>query len=368
MQLIGRGFRAGSGYRYGFNGKENDSETKTQDYGARILNNRLGRFLSRDPLSASYPYYTPYQFAGNTPIQAVDLDGEEPIGYSTSARFKHPGREWIRTEKDVSVSSIVNGNWFRMQIKDAVGAQWTVFRQETQEIASYGNYHRLETKVDFYYLDNSINAPTPGNYYVTNPDGTFGGNLIAFDAKERTDMKQGSAIADGFSFMAVGIVAAPAVLEVAPAMLSFSIPSTKAELAVAATKAIVGGVSDLAAQKTTSPDKPINWYSVGTNTAGGFFSLNAYTTAGLASTMEYNEKKGGFTLSTGTHFLTNTLINGSVNALTGKSNMPWNKRLIFNTAGEKVVGTATTVVPQYWLGTATNSASDAVNDKLDKKE
>ncbi|HMQ70696.1 MAG TPA: hypothetical protein PKC58_17100, partial [Ignavibacteria bacterium] len=27
----------------------------------------------------SYPWYTPYQFAGNTPIMAVDLDGLEPI-------------------------------------------------------------------------------------------------------------------------------------------------------------------------------------------------------------------------------------------------------------------------------------------------
>ena len=191
-----------SKYIYGFNGKENDNEVSKgdggqQDYGMRIYDTRLGRFLSRDPLSASYPYYSPYQFAGNTPIQAIDLDGEEPVGYSTSARFKHPGKEWIRTADDAKVGSNVHGQWFRMQIKDALGAQWTVFRRETQEIASYGNYHRLETKVDFYYLDNSINAPIQGNNYVTNPDNSFGGNLIAFDARERTDMKQGSEFADG---------------------------------------------------------------------------------------------------------------------------------------------------------------------------
>ncbi|MES2730943.1 MAG: hypothetical protein V4714_04315, partial [Bacteroidota bacterium] len=36
------------------------------------------RFLSVDPLTKSYPELTPYQFAGNTPIQAIDLDGLEP--------------------------------------------------------------------------------------------------------------------------------------------------------------------------------------------------------------------------------------------------------------------------------------------------
>ena len=47
------------------------------DYGFRIYSPALGRFLSVDPLTSSYPYYTPYQFAGNMPIAAIDLDGLE---------------------------------------------------------------------------------------------------------------------------------------------------------------------------------------------------------------------------------------------------------------------------------------------------
>jgi hypothetical protein len=50
-----------------------------QDYGFRIYDQRVGRFLSVDPLSSSYPWYTPYQFAGNKPIQFVDLDGLEEL-------------------------------------------------------------------------------------------------------------------------------------------------------------------------------------------------------------------------------------------------------------------------------------------------
>jgi RHS repeat-associated protein len=75
------GVFASGGYRYGFNGKENDDEVKgegnQQDYGKRIYDPRLGRFLSTDPLAKSFPWYSPFQFAGNMPIAAIDLDGEE---------------------------------------------------------------------------------------------------------------------------------------------------------------------------------------------------------------------------------------------------------------------------------------------------
>lgn len=80
MQMPGRTFSSAS-YRYGFNGKENDNDVKgngnQQDYGMRIYDPRLGKFLSVDPLSSKYAMLTPFQFASNTPIQAIDLDGTE---------------------------------------------------------------------------------------------------------------------------------------------------------------------------------------------------------------------------------------------------------------------------------------------------
>ena len=83
MSQPGRSFtqNATKSYRFGFNGKENDNDVKgkgnQQDYGMRIYDTRLSRFLSVDPIANSYPMLTPYQFASNTPIQAIDLDGLE---------------------------------------------------------------------------------------------------------------------------------------------------------------------------------------------------------------------------------------------------------------------------------------------------
>ena len=86
MLMPERSYTVDASYRYGFNGKENDNDVKgvegsQQDYGMRIYDPRLGRFLSVDPLTKSYPWFSPYQFAGNTPIVAIDLDGLENLDF-----------------------------------------------------------------------------------------------------------------------------------------------------------------------------------------------------------------------------------------------------------------------------------------------
>ncbi len=65
----------------GFNGKRKDDEIygqgNTYDYGARMYDARLGRPITVDPMYASFPELSTYQFASNTPIWAIDLDGKE---------------------------------------------------------------------------------------------------------------------------------------------------------------------------------------------------------------------------------------------------------------------------------------------------
>lgn len=68
---------------FAFNGKEKDDEVSgtgnQYDYGFRIYDPLTGKFLSVDPLTKKFPMLTPYQFASNTPIQAIDLDGLESV-------------------------------------------------------------------------------------------------------------------------------------------------------------------------------------------------------------------------------------------------------------------------------------------------
>ena len=73
-------------YRYGFNGKEKDSPGmggggNTYDYGFRIYNPEIAKFLSVDPLAREFPWNSTYAFAEGSPISNIDLDGLEKYDY-----------------------------------------------------------------------------------------------------------------------------------------------------------------------------------------------------------------------------------------------------------------------------------------------
>ncbi len=93
----GRAFASGN-YKYGYNGKEMDNEVSGDgneyNYGARIYNPRLGKFLSVDPLSSLMPWMTPYHYTYDNPIYFIDNDGKIPwpiakdgsgLGWNTNA-------------------------------------------------------------------------------------------------------------------------------------------------------------------------------------------------------------------------------------------------------------------------------------------
>ena len=112
--MPGRKYPAAGGlYRYGFNGKENDNEVVQYDYGFRIYDPRLVRFNSVDPLIKSYPWYTPYQFAGNSPIQNVDLDGAEPKSVINEfGQLTIPVIGFISKALDIKEYVLENTTWF----------------------------------------------------------------------------------------------------------------------------------------------------------------------------------------------------------------------------------------------------------------
>jgi hypothetical protein len=60
----------------------------------RIYDPRLSKFLSVDPLLDKYPELTPYQFANNSPIANIDLDGEENLYYSV--KFNEQGKSVLK--------------------------------------------------------------------------------------------------------------------------------------------------------------------------------------------------------------------------------------------------------------------------------
>ncbi len=65
--------------RYGFNGKEQDKELKGEgnsyDFGLRIYDPRIARFLSTDPREDEYPWQSTYAYYSNNFTSKVDYNG-----------------------------------------------------------------------------------------------------------------------------------------------------------------------------------------------------------------------------------------------------------------------------------------------------
>jgi RHS repeat-associated protein len=74
--MAGRGFSSAA-YRFGFNGKEKevDGTADNYDFGARIYDGRLGRWLSVDPLFNLSIYESPFCFVSNNSILYIDKEG-----------------------------------------------------------------------------------------------------------------------------------------------------------------------------------------------------------------------------------------------------------------------------------------------------
>jgi RHS repeat-associated protein len=151
MVMPERSFSTGS-YRYGFNGKEFDSEWKGEgnsyDYGFRVHDARLGRFLSVDPLAAEYPWYTPYQFAGNKVVLAIDLDGLEEYEMHYHSDFSKARITLVSKDKPFSVTHIYpNGQ--RELLPDFRNSKMRNENQLVQDWYDYRTYNDPETN-DWY--------------------------------------------------------------------------------------------------------------------------------------------------------------------------------------------------------------------------
>ena len=110
LQMDQRSYTLGGakGHRYGFNGKEKDQDGEWgsnthYDYGFRIYNPAIAKFLSVDPLTKSYPELTPYQFSSNRPIDGIDLDGLEFLDKDLALVNITYGGAYIKLDKTSNV-------------------------------------------------------------------------------------------------------------------------------------------------------------------------------------------------------------------------------------------------------------------------
>src|SRR5690606_3531311 len=139
MGMPGRKLSASGLYRFGFNGKENDNEVKgegnQQDYGMRVYDPRLGRFLSVDPLTIGFPMLTPYQFASNSPIAGIDIDGLEFYFTADGKLFEHK-TSWLSNKKPIpnNIKNQVRVASNFKQLEEYKTFTFQMFHEATEEV------------------------------------------------------------------------------------------------------------------------------------------------------------------------------------------------------------------------------------------
>lgn len=146
MDMPGRIFSSSNQYRYGFNGKEKETESPVQyDYGFRTYDPRLMRFKSVDPLQKKYSGENPYLYTGGNPIIYGDPDGRDRILMIT----------------------IINedGSMTRLQQTD-----YSKFNYTKENVYDGGmKYYRSSEIVDL-IIDNRFGAQTTVDQAMNNPD------------------------------------------------------------------------------------------------------------------------------------------------------------------------------------------------------
>lgn len=104
--IQGRNYSSSENYRFGFNGKEGDSEVKgegnsyTTEF--RQYDPRLGKWLSIDPEARSFPWSSPYVSMSNNPISRVDPLGNSD-GHYVDEDGNYLGEDGNTSDKNVYV-------------------------------------------------------------------------------------------------------------------------------------------------------------------------------------------------------------------------------------------------------------------------
>jgi len=128
------------------------------------------RFLSVDLLTGNYPWYTPYQFAGNRPIQAIDLDGAE---------------EWLVTGDQET--SMTHGPYSRdYAAKNGMIATSGSLLPETK-VTQIPSFVTAPTNVDEYIANKGIDFFAPKRASISSATTQWENDLADYNYKVETE-------------------------------------------------------------------------------------------------------------------------------------------------------------------------------------
>ena len=123
MTEPGRNWNAGD-YRFGYTGheKENDLAEGVYTTEYRLLDARLGRWMSVDPAWIKYPDLSSYNYCEGNPMMFVDQEGESPISvfakYAAKAGLKTAAKKFVKQNIEKRLGNYMSKNMMKQFAKD----------------------------------------------------------------------------------------------------------------------------------------------------------------------------------------------------------------------------------------------------------
>jgi RHS repeat-associated protein len=201
MGITNRKF-SGNKYRYGFNGKEKDNEVygegNAYDFGARIQDPRLGRWLSADPKADKYAHLSPYNYVANNPIIFNDGDGKDFIlmtgtpealwnSFKSIIEKKFEGLV-VLTQSEIKTTGVKKYDRISQMYPTASKISWTINEEKLNQMAAARSknpneiaakkqeiLNELKNNFSYQQIDKIINGDVTAMYNLQQGMGTFGG-------------------------------------------------------------------------------------------------------------------------------------------------------------------------------------------------
>ena len=138
--LVPNRHASSNSYRYGFQGQEKDNEIKGEgnsyDFGARMLDPRIGRWFAPDKDEDSFPWQSTYVFVSDSPLVKIDPDGNWDIEvHANSNRSKYGYATMIVKDNE--------GNVVYRTVVKAIGTGGRI-RNSSNSDTPQGTYKILE--------------------------------------------------------------------------------------------------------------------------------------------------------------------------------------------------------------------------------